>query len=75
MNPDLQLQIYNPAQGRFVQCDGGNDSMQALQLQILLQMIELNTYFRALVQNQPVNDDGATIRSDALLDTSMFRQG
>ena len=75
MNPDLQLQIFNPAQQKFVQCDGGADSAQAIQLQILLQLIEANVYLRAAARGEVVNDEGATIRSDALLDTSMFRQG
>ena len=75
MNPDLQLQIFNPAQQKFVQCDGGADSMQAIALQQLLVSIEIATYLRALVQSSAVNDEGATIRTDALLDTSMFRQG
>jgi hypothetical protein len=75
VSPNVQLQIFNPATGTFVQCDGGNDSMQALLLQLLLQQIETNTLLRAQVEGRSTADTGTTIRSDALLDTSMFTQG
>lgn len=78
MNPNLQLLIANPANpatSQFVQCDGGNDSTQALQLQILLQLIEMNRYLREAQLGRPVTDESALIRSDALTDTSMFQIG
>lgn len=75
MSPNLQLQIFNPATGQFVQCDGGNDSTQALLLQILLQMVEMNTYLAAQVGGRTPTDDSATIRASSLSDTSMFQTG
>lgn len=76
--PNLQLQIANPANpatSQFVQCDGGNDSMQALQLQILLQLIEINSYLRAQMTGNILTDEGGKIRNDALAETSMFQIG
>lgn len=75
MNPAFQYQIFNPASGQFVQCDGGNDSTQALILQLLLQQIETNTYLRAMMLGQVPTDTGEQIRSDALLNTSLFQIG
>lgn len=75
MNPNIQLQIFNPATNQFVQLDGGNDSTQAMSLQILLQLIQMNTYLDGLLNTRPVTDDGATIRAAGLADTSMFITG
>lgn len=75
MNPALQYQIFNPASGQFVQCDGGNDSMQALFLQILLQQIETNTYLAAIMGGRTPTDDSPTIRATSLSDPTMFQIG
>lgn len=73
MNPNLQLQIFNPATNQFVQCDGGNDSAQALLLNILLQLMELNTYMAAQVAGRTPTDDSATIQANSLSNTSIFQ--
>lgn len=75
MNPALQLQIFNPASNQFVQCDGGNDSMQALMLQMLLQQIETNHYLRSIMLGQTPSDTGGQVQADALLNPSMFQIG
>lgn len=75
MNPALQYQILNPATGQFSQIDGGADSNSALLMNILLQLIELNTYERAALLGQTTTDSSAQIQSDALLNTSLFKIG
>lgn len=75
MNPALQIQIFNPASNQFVQCDGGNDSTQALLLQLLLQQIETNHYLRSTMLGATPSDEGGQVRADALLNPSMFQIG
>ena len=75
MNPAIQYQILNPATGQFVQIDGGADANSALLFNLLLQQIETNHYLRALLLGQVPPDEGALVRADALLNTSMFQIG